>query len=107
MKPPLTLTLLGSLLAPAHAEFYNGNDLLRMMRGNNTEQAAAYGYVVGVNDALHKITLCIPNGVTVGQANDIVRAYLEANPQVRHFSGDSVVAAALMAVWPCKKGQAL
>lgn len=97
----LTLALVATT---AHAEFYNGNELLRMMRGNSTEQAAAYGYVVGVNDALHKITLCIPNGVTVGQANDVVRAYLEANPQVRHFSGDSVVAAALMAVWPCKKG---
>ena len=102
MKKFLLIALLVS--ASAHAEFYTGNDLLRMMRGNTVEQANAFGYVVGVSDALHKITLCVPSGVTVGQANDIVKAYLEVSPQVRHFSADSLVSAALMAVWPCKKG---
>lgn len=90
--------------AGAHAEFYTGNDLLRMMRGNTVEQANAFGYVVGVSDALHKINLCVPHGVTVGQTNDVVLNWLERNPQSRHFSADSLVVAALSQIWACKKG---
>ena len=102
MKRLICIALLGC--GTAHAEFYTGNDLLRMMRGGTLEQANALGYVVGVADALHKITLCVPNGVTVGQANDVVLNWLDRNPQARHFSADSVVAAALGQSWACKKG---
>lgn len=103
MKRLILVGLLACASA-AHAEFYTGNDLLRMMRGNNAEQAAAFGYVVGVSDALHKITLCVPNGVTVGQVNDVVLLWLDRNPQSRHFSADSMVVAALSPIWGCKKG---
>ena len=105
MKKLIALTLLACTCA--HAEFYNGNDLLRMMRGSTSDQISAMGYVTGVADALHKVSVCVPNGVTAGQVNDVVKAFLEATPSVRHFSADSVSTAALQAVWPCKRGQSL
>lgn len=88
------------------AEFYDGNDLLRLMRGNHSEQMLAMGYVVGVFDVHRGSAVCptSPN-VTAGQANDVVRNHLERNPQTRHFTGDVVTVVALMAAWPCASGK--
>lgn len=92
----------------AHAEFYSGNDLLEIMRGNEYQKLIALGYVSGVADALQNAVVCIPATVTSGQVRDMVKANLEANPTSRHYSADSLISNHLTKVWPCaKKGSAL
>ena len=92
----------------AHAEFYSGNDLLEIMRGNEYQKLIALGYVSGVADALQNAVICIPATVTSGQVRDMVKANLEANPTSRHYSADSLISNHLAKVWPCaKKGSAL
>lgn len=98
-------TLLAILLAAAgiaHAEFVDGNKLLSMMKTPG-QTAIAMGYVSGVADALNGSLICYPEGGTVGQAHDMTRNFLEANPQYRERSADVIVGAALVTHWPCKK----
>ena len=87
----------------AQAEFVDGNKLLADMNGSVTRQMAALGYVMGVSDALTNVTVCMPVTVTAGQVHDMVRHHLEANPQTRHFTGDSLVSHVLTRVWPCQR----
>lgn len=99
-------TLLAILLATAgiaHAEFISGNKLLEMMRGNTTESGIAIGYVIGATDALTGSVACPPDNVTTGQVRDIVRKFLEANPEHRNNSADVIIGAVLQRAWPCKK----
>ena len=42
-----------------------------------------------------------PRNITAGQAQDVVKRYLENNPEKRHFSADSLVINAVAQVWPC------
>jgi len=91
--------------APAHAEFIDGNKLLADMNGSQMRQMAAVGYVMGVADALTNVTICMPPTVTAGQIHDMVKHHLEANPQTRHLSGDSLVSFVLTRVWPCRQQQ--
>jgi hypothetical protein len=44
---------------------------------------------------------CSPNGATIGQMQDIVKAHLEKNPQNRHINAAQLASQALVAVWPC------
>ncbi len=100
------LLALALVAGSAHAEFWNGNDLLEKMTGTNMEQIMALGYVMGVFDSQRSSTICPPtnSGITAGQMRDVVKNYLERNPQHRHHTGDLVTVVALATVWPCKKG---
>jgi hypothetical protein len=99
----LACTLVAS--GATHAEFWNGNDLLMRMNGQPVEQMQALGYVMGVFDSQRSQTICPPSDqITAGQTRDIVRSYLERNPQHRHHTGDLLTTVALATVWPCKKG---
>jgi hypothetical protein len=100
----------------AAGNFYNGNQLhaqLKDYRAASTADivsaSAAVGFVLGVHDAMDGIPdkstgFCFqsPRGLTKGQVADIVFLYLEQNPQVRHFTGASLVQAALSNAYPCK-----
>ncbi len=90
----------------AHAEFWSGNDLLEKMAGSNMEQIMALGYVMGVFDSQRSNTICPPtnSAITAGQMRDVVRSYLERNPQHRHHTGDLLTIVARGTAWPCKKG---
>jgi hypothetical protein len=95
------------LLTPciANAEFMDGNDLLSKM--NNSEaipKMVALGYVQGTADVFAGIKICMSKNVTAGQARDVVKQYLEFNPDKRHHSADSLVLNALAQVWPCARG---
>lgn len=95
-----------TLCAPAvHAEFFDGNDLLRNISSSELhERAVAIGYVMGVSDAHRGVTHCnVSNNVTAGQMRDIVRNHLERNPQTRHQTADVLVSQALSVVWPCQR----
>lgn len=87
----------------AQAEFVDGNKLLADMNGSGMRQMAAIGYIMGVADALTSVTVCMPPTVTAGQVHDMVKNHLEANPQTRHLTGDSLVSHVLTRVWPCQR----
>ena len=90
----------------AHAEFFSGNDLLAKMNGGNSyDVSLALGYVMGVFDTTVGVDHCSPERVTSGQARDVVRNYLEANPSMRQYSADIHVRVALGRAWPCPQKQ--
>lgn len=90
------------LTLPAHAEFYSGNDLYKRLQSTNAvDQGLALGYIAGAFDTLSSRLICPPSNVTMGQVRDIVRMWLENNPQTRHFSADSLVLSTFKSVWPC------
>lgn len=102
MKRVLIAALL--LSSSAHAEFVTGNQLLGDLKSDVWyTQGYAQGYVIGAYDTGKNFLHCAPNGVTVGQVTDVIRAYLEANPTLRHHSGDYLVTQALSKAWPCGK----
>ena len=102
MRAIILVGLLASF--SAQAEFKDGNKLLSEMRGAAMEQMVALGYVTGVADALHGVSVCPPPNVTAGQMNDMVLQYLENFPRARSFTGDTIVHRVLSTAWPCKKG---
>jgi hypothetical protein len=98
--------LVALLMVPtmAHAEFFTGNRLLEKLNSTEFgERMQALGYVQGVFDAGQYIKHCAPDnaGVTAGQAQDIVRNYLNQNPATRNFSADLLITDALKKIWPC------
>ena len=84
------------------AEFLDGNGLLSRMNDSETvPRMVALGYVQGVADVYARVKVCAPQNVTAGQARDVVKQYLEINPDRRHYSADSLVLNALSQTWPC------
>jgi len=94
----LALALVG---CSAHAEFKSGNTLLAQIKGDNLDYIHANGYVIGVYDTLQGVTHCPPAGITAGQVTDIVKNYLEVNPETRHNSADRLIGIVLKSTWPC------
>jgi len=106
MKKFLLIALLVS--ANAHAEFKDGNKMLAQMNGDFGARMLIMGYVTGVVDALSSVTICAPINLTAGQSVDMVKLYLENNPAIRHFSGDTIINKVMSTMWPCqKKGSSL
>jgi hypothetical protein len=93
------------LFVPAmvQAEFVTGNTLFKDMNGDVVDKSIALGYVMGVSDAYTNVTVCLPANVTAGQVQDVVKRYLENNPDKRHYTADSLVRDSLEKVWPCKQ----
>lgn len=92
----------------ANAEFRDGNKLLSELNGQFSDKMFAIGYVAGAIDVLSGVTVCAPSNLTLGQATDMIKQYLEQFPADRHNSADRIINHVLKAAWPCaKKGQAL
>ena len=97
----------------AAASFMDGNKLLAGFEGYPLDVAASRAYVMGVIDSAESLKALpgsngvfyacfnVPNGATAGQLGDVVKAWLQKNPQHRHFNGPSLVANALAAAYPC------
>jgi hypothetical protein len=97
------------LLTPcmALAQFETGNSLLSKLKNNTptvgvVDQMFAAGYIIGIADSFYGVTFCPPNTVNVGQLNDVVKNFLEANPEVRHRPADIIVEVVLRNTFPCK-----
>ena len=87
----------------AHAEFLNGNDLLRNLNSYNAvEKTFATGFVAGVMDSTMGFLVCVPIDVKLKQITDISRIYIQNNPQTRHHTAAGLVVKAASSVWPCK-----
>ena len=98
----------------AWATSINGNQLLQECKGSSGfEQGVCAGFVGGVADALdgpekgfgeNQFCTSIEGmGITNGQIRDVVVKWLNNNPSERHYSGWSVVVAALSEAFPCPK----
>lgn len=97
-----TITTIALLCATtAHAEFISGNELLSNMTGDSNAKLFAFGYVAGVYDTTTTVVHCAPASVTLRQVNDTVRKGLEAVPELRNKSADSLINLILKTVWPC------
>jgi hypothetical protein len=114
------LVALAACAAPAIAgesspSFFNGNDLYARLgdwKRNPSKDvisaSVAYGFVIGVADAIHgykepRTGFCYrrPDRITTTQLVDAVYVYLEKRPQRRHLSAWSITAAALATAYPC------
>jgi hypothetical protein len=110
-----------SMIVPATAGFYSGNELLTMCRANASE-GRCLGYLEAIHDGgeenaarlngkttpvgfafLNGYRWCIPNGVASSQLRDVVVKYLKDNPEERQLAAPGQVAAALAKGWPCSK----
>lgn len=100
---------------PAYAGFYNGNQLILLMRevekATREEPKVDFskvyefgGYVLGVYDFLDRIgTVCTANTVEKGQIMAVVTKYLNDNPARWNEPAVVLVSEALRRAFPCKK----
>jgi hypothetical protein len=86
----------------AHANFWDGNMLFKNLNSSSTwEQAAGFGFIIGVADSASGTGHCPPPTSTGLQHEDIVKQWLVSNPSLRHYSADIIVGFALQQAWPC------
>lgn len=87
--------------------FLSGNELHDELQSENmTRQVTAIMYVLGVADTMQTLQTteypaCRPKEVTRKQLGDVVKKWLEKNPDKRHFSASSVTMHALSEAFPC------
>lgn len=111
-RPALAFAIaLASLPSPAAPmAFESGNDLFTKCSSDDASPAFIYclGFVTAIADTMADRSdpfsgyyACFPNGVTKGQVLDVAMQYLRQNPQYRHFSAATLVAAAYAEAFPC------
>ena len=131
MRRKMTSFVMGMGLMLSFSTFaapVNGNDLLDMLTTKD-EGFSGLGllYVVGVVNAvdvnrfffevnpskmdsqvaknalisLGTLWGCKPENATYGQVTDVVTAYLQKRPEVRHLGSTMLIAAAIKEAWPC------
>jgi alanine-alpha-ketoisovalerate/valine-pyruvate aminotransferase len=87
------------------AEFYSGNEIKSRCnepKGSYLE-AICFGYVSGVIDSNSNSYVCPAPSITVQQAADIVKKYINENPAQLHKPADFIVTLAIAKDFPCKK----
>jgi Rap1a immunity proteins len=100
-------------MAPAMGQgfvYKSGNELLEALRQDSgLEHAYALSYIAGVVDTANgsatREGFCFDLGqrsLKASQLAEIVKPFLEKNPQMRERPGSVLVAAALAEAWPCK-----
>lgn len=93
--------------ASGGAYFYSGNDLKEYFDSKDDfRNGVAAGFVLGVADTYQGSVTCMPggeSGVRSGQVIDVIKRYLDQNPEVRTQAAHIIVATALQNVWPCQK----
>lgn len=100
MNKLLTALLFAASTANAQV---TGNILLDNIESNEFMlKSYALGYVSSLFQFTRGTAHCSPDGVTFGQARDLVHNYLKTSPQFRHMSGDVITIAVFSAAWPCK-----
>jgi len=94
-------------LSTAQAYFHSGNQLKAKIDSNNTfEDAYAFGYIIGVADAINGTGYCPPSGETgvrAGQLQAVVKKYLNDSPERLHWDASLLTTIALGQTWPCSR----
>lgn len=86
--------------------YLSGNDLHEECRPT-ARGSLCTGYILGVADAMQGYTalgewrMCSSKNVNSVQVVDVVKAFLTAHPEIRHFAAASLVAKALAEAFPC------
>jgi hypothetical protein len=81
-----------------------GNELFKHCTTPNRGRAVCEAYIDGAVDAFSASDdtgICMPGSATYGQADGIVRKYLMAHPESRHFAASLLIMWALQEAWPC------
>lgn len=87
----------------ANAYFLDGNEVYSGLDDQSFwKQGYASGYILGVVDAYSQLFI-IPPGATRGQITDVVKNFMNKNPQFRHYPAADIVFEALKASFPLKK----
>ena len=99
-----------ALVAPAHAEYFEtGRDLYQKCRAKGTaSQVFCFGFIIGIADVMEDNPLdgrsaCIPKDATIQQVTGVVVEFLEKNPDIRDFTGESLTVQALSEKYPCAR----
>jgi hypothetical protein len=111
----LCISLLTIAASPAHTDesYYKDGYLLRQECDDavGVQRMFCLGYIAGVRDALGtggRLTgstlACVP-GIRLGQAELIVKRYLETHPQYLHANAADIVTAALSEAFPCSRAR--
>ena len=111
----LALVLAGSSL-PASAQgvpvsvLVNGNEMRDWCTRSDADArlSTCLGFIMGVLDTITTMQatnqaarqVCVPKGVTPGQAKDVYLAFLNQNPQERHLAASSTFWVARREAWP-------
>jgi hypothetical protein len=93
-------------------EFVSGNQLYNLCSapGATTNDAYCQGFIIGAIDGARmveitagkKSIICLPDNNTQQQIKDVVVNYLRAHSEDRHYSGASLVYAALYEKFSCR-----
>jgi hypothetical protein len=86
------------------APFFTGNTLKDYCdAGQGTGRSGlCIGFIVGVHDSTeYSGQFCIPASVQAEQLIDVVKIFLEQNPQLRHLNATGAVVGSLSAAFPC------
>ncbi len=117
MKTIIVISIFLLLMDSAFALPYTGMDLSeKCNHDNDSPRFEPYpaglcdGYIAGVLDLTqavlaitkNKSSVCIPNGVTLGQVTKIVKKYLNNHPERLNEQAVELIAAALNEAFPCK-----
>lgn len=96
--------------AGAHAEYFEtGRDLYQKCSAAGTaSQVYCFGFIIGIADVMEDNPLdgrsaCIPRDASIQQVTEVVITFLEKNPDIRDFTGESLTVQALSDKYPCKK----
>lgn len=110
MKTALVVALVVLSSLPARAQFFNGNHLqswCAQPSGSNLKEGVS-AYMSGVMDGTvysknieHRI--CMPEGVSIQQAQDVFCKYLSDHPESRHRTAAHLVLESIKAAWPCSR----
>jgi hypothetical protein len=101
---------LAPLIAPgaARAEYFEtGRDLYQKCHATGTaSQVFCFGFIIGIADVMEDNPLdgrsaCIPKDATIQQIADVVIRFLDDNPDIRDFTGESLAVQALSEKYPC------
>jgi hypothetical protein len=96
--------------AAARAEYFEtGRDLYQKCKtAGAAAQVFCFGYIIGIADVMEDNPLdgrsaCIPRNATIQQVTDVVIQFLDRNPEIRDFTGESLTVQALSEKYPCAK----
>ena len=100
------------MLMPAagQAEYFEtGRDLYQKCGAAGTaSQVFCFGFIIGIADVMEDNPLdgrsaCIPKDATIQQVTETVIRFLENNPDIRDFTGESLAVQALSEKYPCAR----
>jgi hypothetical protein len=83
----------------------SGNQLYEDCTANRGfDRGECFSYITGATEAWSNapVGLCLPDGVSRGQAQDLVMTYMRDHPAERHLDAAYLILRALLDAWRCR-----